>query len=438
MATATASKSARNRTCQLLEIASGHGKVDYDNAVIHDAKIVGLQSRNLGKTIGLDPAKFNGALDEPYSYSRQALESAIPMYEGALLRIKHPRSTIGPDGRRQMLEKDGDRDILVNGGVARNVRFKEDGLYCDLHLFKANPRTPLILEMADKTPDKIALSHNAEGKPVLRGGRAVIEEITGVKSIDIIDEKPGTTNGLFESHEEQPTVKRTIKQLIEALPSKSTADSVKRKALLEMGADCEVAGKKMTEMEMDAPVDADPATASPDSQVSDALRSAMVAVLDDDSLDSAAKVGKIKEILKMKDKLDGTEPTGAETPEDDMGGDDDVDAQESLARVSKTKGGKQLIERLERLEGERDELAADKHARTLLESAGREITPVRVDAVKAAKSDASRKSLIETWPSKDDEIRRRHRPATSAPLQESDLGEQAKDGEEFSRRLGSR
>ncbi len=52
--------------------------------------------------------------------------------------------------------------------------------------------------MAEKLPNKIALSHNAHGNTKLVNGRAVIHEIQTVYSVDLVGDKPGTTNGLFE------------------------------------------------------------------------------------------------------------------------------------------------------------------------------------------------------------------------------------------------
>src|SRR5262249_2363425 len=47
-------------------------RVDVKGGVIHGVKIVGLESRNIGRTIGLDPDEFAGALDKPYGYSPSA------------------------------------------------------------------------------------------------------------------------------------------------------------------------------------------------------------------------------------------------------------------------------------------------------------------------------------------------------------------------------
>jgi hypothetical protein len=415
MATATAKSPAKNQRCELLEYSllelSSAGKVDVDKGIIYGAKIVGLQSRNLGRTIGLDPAKFNGAVDEPYSYSKTGLQSAIPMYEGAAIRIKHPKSKLTPDGRRVSLEATSDIPLA---GELRNVVMREDGLYGDIHLLKSHPLAALILETAQRMPGKIALSHNADGVPVLKNGRAVIEEILAVKSVDIIDDKPGTTNGLFESHQETETVKRTIKQIVGSVPA-----GTKGRKLLEAMCDQSTIGApgKIAEMEMDGPVDA-----APESQISDALRAVFMSVIDDDSLDSAGKLAKLKELFKMKDKIDGvTAPDAAATPEDDMGGDDDsAETEESLIGKIADPAAKKL---LEKFKAESDSLKAKDHARALLESAKREVTPVRLSAVTKCASDTERKQLIETWavfePAPARVVRR---PDRSAPLVESAAG----------------
>lgn len=405
-ATATKRRPAKDIRCELLEIASGCGKVDVKNGVIRDVKIVGLESRNIGRTIGLDPKEFGDAVSKPYGYSRRALESAIPMYEGSLVRIDHPASEMDANGRRVI--KQASRPAMATFGELKKVHMKEDGLYGDLHVIKSHPSAGFVLEVAERMPDKLALSHNAFGVPKLQGGRAVIDEILEVFSVDIVGDKPGTTNGLFESFNEGETVKKTIKKIVESLPAKHA----QRACLLEM-MDEEVNGEKVEAMEMDVP-----AEASADEQAAMAIETVVLAVLRDDKLDNKAKLTRLAEILNAGDMLKGEKPAapaeGAET-------------QESLAE------NKKLSERLQLLESENAEMKADKHVRALLESMDREVSDVRVESLKALKDDAKRKALIETWPKQEVDTDT-GRPRRSLPIVES-ATEQAANGEEFAKRL---
>jgi hypothetical protein len=400
---------------RLLELSTGHGRVDAAAGIIYEAKIVGLESRNVGRTIGLDPETFNGALDKTYSYSRQALESAIPIYNGMILRTNHPKSSIDPSGVRVV--RQASRGVMETIGELKNVRFKEDGLYGDMHLLKTHPDTPAILEMAERMPDKIALSHNAYGVPVLQNGRAVINRIVEVYSVDIVGDKPGTTNGLFESFEEGSVVKKTFKQIVESL-----ANDFRGRRLLEEMVDDEekVNGEKIEEMEIDVP-----AESSPEDQVSDALRVVVLAIYDDESLDTAEKLAKIKEIFKMKDKIEGTEPVEAPPVEPDFG----AATEESVKRGKVNPQIKQLQETVAVLTAERDEAKAINHARELLEAMDRDVDDVRVNAVIRQPNDKARKELIETWPKREESFTV-PRPKFSAPLMESET-ETVLTGEKF-------
>lgn len=407
MPTTLTKPTAKSNGKKLLEdrLPIKRDRVDVEAGVIYDVKIVGLESRNVGRTIGLDPKEFGDALNKTYGYSKQALEAAIPMYEGAVSRIDHPASEIDGDGKR--IVKSNSRPALATFGQVKNVRLKEDGLYGDLHLIKSHPSTAFVLEVAEKMPDKLALSHNAYGVPTLKNGRAIIDQILEVYSVDIVGDKPGTTNGLFESYSEGETVKKTIKQIFESLPAKAAG----RSRLIEM-MDEEMDGAKVAEMEVDMP-----AEANTDDQVKSAFRAMVMAAFDDDSLDAKATVAKIKDILAAQDKLAGKEPAKEESEKK-------VETQESLADEADWK------KRVALLESENQEMKLDKHARALLETAEREVTDVRLKAVKSLTDDSDRKQLIESWPKKTPQADF-GRPRTSAPLLESQADEKPLKGKDL-------
>lgn len=183
--------------CQLHEIAGAPGRVDRDNGVIRGVKVLGFQSQSTGRTIGLEPAQFGEAVNQPYCYSRHAMMEAAPMYEGATVYVDHPEFSYRPDGER--IASPRDRKTGEVFGKLVNIRVTESGMYADLEYLKEHPLTPKVLEVAERMPEKLALSHNATGHPRLMNGRIVIDKITDVRSVDLVGEKPGTTHGLFES-----------------------------------------------------------------------------------------------------------------------------------------------------------------------------------------------------------------------------------------------
>jgi hypothetical protein len=458
VATLTQSKKQTPARCRLLEsLDLGKSKVDRKAGVIRHVKIVGIESRNTGRTIGLDPAIFEDAVDRPYSYDRDALQRAIPLYEGATVRIDHPLTERGEDGRR--IVRDRTRSTLSLAGKLTNVVLESDGLYGDLQLLKTGGHFDFLLEIAETMPDKIALSHNADGRPVLRDGYAVIEEIRHVHSVDIVSGQPGTTNGLFEDY---MPVKKTIRQIINTIPKKTLGHGL----LLEMAEDM-FAGSKIADMvppgmEGMAPGMEPP----PEQQVADALRTVVMAIYDDPMTDDAAKLSKIKEIFRVKAKMDGKssggavdgsgappfaggegeEDEGTETTETKSESDEgskkppekdkeENPLEESMTATVNDPKIKSLIESavataIEPYKKKEADRELTDHCRGLLESADREISDLRVKALKALGSDEDRKALIETWPGKDDLLERK--PGESrAQLLESAMTEQAKDVDEF-------
>lgn len=142
--------------------------VDRQAGVIRDVKILGHESAN-GR-----------------SYSRGAISKARGLYEGMRVNVDHPK-------------KPGEsRGVSDRFGKLVNVREKSDGLYGDLQYIKAHPLAEMTVEVAERMPDQLGLSHNAEGRMAKRGGKQLVEEITKVHSVDLVSD-PATVKGLFES-----------------------------------------------------------------------------------------------------------------------------------------------------------------------------------------------------------------------------------------------
>jgi hypothetical protein len=184
----------------LVETAwSDNLRVDRDNKVIHDVKILGRQSRN-GRV-----------------YSDQAMAEAAALYDGCDVNIDHPAEGENAASRR-----------LADGfGALRNVRIEADAVFGDLHYFDQHPLAALVLERAERMPGSFGLSHNAAGRVSQREGQIVVEGIDRVLSVDLV-RNPATTSGLFEelrqpSSREGETLLAELLARIERLESALTA-----------------------------------------------------------------------------------------------------------------------------------------------------------------------------------------------------------------------
>ena len=186
------------RECKLRETASDTTpRVDTKRGIIHGVKVLGAKSKSTGKTIGLDPAEFGEAVNEPYVYSKRAMLEAAPLYEGAKVYIDHPEFSYKQDGERVASTRDRKTGEVF--GQLHNIRVTESGMFADLHFLKTHSLAAQIVETAQRMPSLLALSHNATGHPSLVNGRIVIEKITDVRSVDLVGERPGTTHSLFET-----------------------------------------------------------------------------------------------------------------------------------------------------------------------------------------------------------------------------------------------
>jgi hypothetical protein len=269
-------------------------RVDRDAGIIHDVKIIGTVSAN-GRV-----------------YLMEALKSSIPLYEGVLVNIDHPKR---PTDSRAVSEMFGK---LIN------VRVEQDGLYGDLHFLKTHPLAEQICEAAERFPDKFGLSHNAQADGIdSDDGTFVVQKITEVRSVDVVS-SPATTAGLFEQTRRKPTMKKRLTSkalilnacnLLESAKGSKPADkrkARKARAFLEAHKDD---GVLMTE---DDPMyeegeDGEMEDGEPEDMLWDGFKQAICAILEDPDLDAKEKTKKVGEYLKAHERL-GME----EEPEDDL------------------------------------------------------------------------------------------------------------------------
>ncbi|HVX14369.1 MAG TPA: hypothetical protein VHC22_24495 [Pirellulales bacterium] len=180
-------------------------RVDRANGIIRGVKILGFQSRAPGIVIGCTPEQYGAAAYETYSYAPDAVARAIPLYEGIKVYLDHPGFSYLDDGERVPSLRD--RTVQEVFGRLVRCRMGDGGLFGDLEYITSHPAADQIAETSEKYPELLAFSHNADGDPKLINGRIVIVNINSVRSVDLVGEKAGTTNGLFES---EPNMSRAI------------------------------------------------------------------------------------------------------------------------------------------------------------------------------------------------------------------------------------
>lgn len=290
------------------------GKVDRDRGVISGVKVLGVTSSN-GRR-----------------YLPEAIRDAAHLYEGASVRIDHPDD---PEDQRSS-------DSVL--GWLRDVRVVADGsLYADLHYLREHPFASRLVEAAERNPRLLGLSHNASGDTdVDRDGTVVVHSITEVRSVDLVAD-PATTSGLFESVQSKAkhaskgtkrmTIKITLREHFAKIPllakDRKSVEKVIGEKLLERKFDAKFleAGYFMDaedDLALDAapPTDAEPETAAPvvddvaDMSPEDALkqgfRAAIMAVVDDNTLDGKAVAARVKELVMARERLTAS---GVEVPE---------------------------------------------------------------------------------------------------------------------------
>ena len=319
-------------------------RVDREAGLIEGVRILGPDSKNGRK------------------YSPRAMAEAARLYEGAPVNVDHPAT------------ERKDRPLAEAFGWIRNVRQEPDGVYGDLHYLRSHPQAELVAEAAERNPNRIGLSHHAEGTVRMDGQRVIVETVERVHSVDLV-QTPATNAGLFESEGKPMTIREAA----------MAAGEEKVLAAEGMG---EYADKPMKENEGD-------------------YFAAMVAEVLSMDVDRAEKMRRITAILKAQEMLQGQDAAPAgEAPEmeeaDGMAPEDLKKAMaESLAPIMSKFDA--LLESFGQVKAEHD-------ARRLLESSGREVTAERVAALLAVDA-GKRQAILESWPVS----QRGSRPAASPP-----------------------
>jgi hypothetical protein len=318
-------------------------RVDREAGLIEGVRILGQDSRN-GRR-----------------YSPRAMAEAARLYEGAPVNVDHPAT------------ERKDRPLAEAFGWIRNVRQEQGAVYGDLHYLKSHPQAELVAEAAERNPNRIGLSHHAEGTVRMDGKQVIVETVERVHSIDLV-QTPATNAGLFESETRMKTIRE------------GAMEAGEQKALEAEGMG-EYADKLIPEGQ-------------------DYFGAMVSEVLAGDG-DRASKMKRIAAILKAQEMLQSDAAPAGEMPEPEM------EEQEEIPDVKKAVA-ESLAPVLSKLDALMEGFAivkADHDARQLLESSGREVTPERLKALLAVDAN-KRAALLESWPV----TQRAGRPAVSPPV----------------------
>lgn len=235
--------------------------IDEENGIIKGVRIIGRTGKNR-------------------DYSEKAIKQAIPLYEGCEVNVDHPeRSNVARE-----------RTMGEGWGVLKEITESAggDGAVGNLHYLKSHAATPVIIERI-RRGFPIGLSHNARGVESRKNGKAMVESVNTVRSVDLV-RKPATNANLFESEDVA---------LSEAVKNDAFKPYTGLVELTEDYGDAMVA----------------PAAGGSEASIKAAFRTACNAVLDDDSLDVAAAIKKLRELMKSEDKVMAASTTTTNTTE---------------------------------------------------------------------------------------------------------------------------
>lgn len=349
-------------------------------------------------------------------YTQAAMESALPLYEGAAVKIDHPE-----------LDKARDpRPFDTTWGWLKNARVvMEEGapkIRADLHYLETHPNTLTILERIESHPDKLGLSHNADVDGDWADGGSVfnVAAITEVRSVDLV-ENPATTRGIFESRDpngDRPVATATKRKMklrgilegADYLPGK--AASISGKAVVEM-MDQSEEWSEVLDLEMEM-ADA----GSPEDGVSAGIEMAIIAVVKDSELDAKGKLDKIKKLLGILDPAESTAVATEEENEEAV----TEPATESKGRPHSGGSVPSVLEKrlaaleskLAKSEQERELAVLESRCREMLDKGGVEALESRVGAMVRCPSDADRLALMKEFPKRADTNRPERSPSITA------------------------
>lgn len=337
----------RKNKQRLLEVSySSDLKVDLENGVIRGVKILGRESAN-GR-----------------SYSDNALLEAAVLYDGRGVNLDHDRT-----GK--------ERKVAEGFGRIRNPEVRSDGVYGDLEFLKTHPMAEQVCEAAERMPEQLGMSHDAEGTVSRQNGRLVVESITGVNYVDMV-RRPATSAGLFESNGGKQMTLLASTQIREEEHMLPATDAMAA--------------------EPEAEVD-------PNEEVKAALDKAAMAILKkalDGGIELSEAFTKIKDLMGTKEKATGE-------------GEGEASVEAPVPEGHRTGPAPQLDPKLFKLQEQVNRLEGEAKAKELLETADIAPRPAYVAALIGAKTPEEQNELLEEWPKRAG-VMSAGRPAQSSPL----------------------
>ena len=146
-------------------------RLEPDQAVVRNVALLGPRSRN------------------GYEYTTEAMQQAVPLYEGRPVFLDHPPASSAPDSVWPL-----QRSIRDYAGKVAHARFDDGRIRGDLELFGAN--TSWLLGLFEAAPTDIGMSHVVLARRNPQGDR--VERIDRVLSVDIVT-FPATTQSFAET-----------------------------------------------------------------------------------------------------------------------------------------------------------------------------------------------------------------------------------------------
>jgi hypothetical protein len=228
-------------------------RVDAAEGVIYGAKILGKESRNKRR------------------YPADVVKRRHKVYEGAQCYANHDYAQLKTGKARPLQDW---------GGVLRDVEERHGEAFGDLHCLKETPAGRIILEAAQRCPDRFGLSpmHLIESEKGADGVE-VVSDILECWSVDAVT-RPATTRTLFEEEQTMaddpmaaaaaPAATTAAPGLLDAFAALAAAivadadlDDTERgdavKKLMKLKADLLGGGEEEAPAEGEAPAEAAPA-----------------------------------------------------------------------------------------------------------------------------------------------------------------------------------
>lgn len=338
---------ALNDQVLLFEGSVGENRIDESSAVIRGVKILGSTSRYTSGRI-------------LRRYSESALAEAAKKYENISVKLDHP----------DRKNPDVDRSAKDTIGWLEGCKVSSDGVYGNLHYLKTHPFASTLVEIAQRNPSRIGLSHNALGREVIQKGERVVESIESVNSVDLVD-RPATNSSLFESRELDSRM--TLAELLESIKTKVPqishvvslleSDALGMPQLMQTG---------VPDMGQESGVE---------DKIWEAFKTAAVAVIEDGGMDTKSKLKKIGEILRSFDRISESPESPDNKENDSMAGESGTAGTGEQKKPSGQQMESSQSELIARLKQDNDRLIAREEVRSLLESQQVACTPSRISAL---------------------------------------------------------